>query len=71
MTIPGQMYLFAFSIGFAVGLSELLSRYDWSVKMILASGSGWIYATVNGVAAVIAYRATIDWNILEGLIGKP
>lgn len=71
MTIPCQMYLLAFSIGFAVGLSELLSRYDWSVKMILTSGSGWIYTTINGFTAMIAYRAAVDWNILDGLTGKP
>ena len=61
----------SFLIGFAVGLSELLSRYDWSVKMILTSGPGWTYTAVNGFAAVIAYRATVDWNIPAGLIGKP
>ena len=71
MTIPCQMYLFAFLIGFAVGLSELLSRYDWSVKMILSSGPGWAYTAVNGFAAVIAYRAAVDWNIPAGLGGKP
>ena len=71
MTIPYQMYLFAFLIGFAVGLSELLSRYDWSIKMILASGPGWTYTVVNGVAAAIAYRAAVDWNIPAGLMGKP
>ena len=71
MTIPVQMYLLAFSIGFAVGLSELLSRYSWSVKMILTSGPGWAYTAVNGFAAVIAYRAAVDWNIPAGLIGKP
>ena len=71
MTIHCLMYLFAFSIGFVVGLSELLSRYDWSIKMILASGPGWTYTLVNGFAAVIAYRAAVDWNIPAGLIGKP
>ena len=71
MTIPCQMYLFAFSIGFAVGLSELLSRYDWSIKMILTSRPGWTYTVVNGIAAAIAYRAAVDLNIPAGLIGKP
>ena len=71
MTISWLMYLFAFLIGFAVGLSELLSRYDWSVKMILSSGPGWTYTMINGFAAMVAYRAAVDWNIPEGLIGKP
>jgi hypothetical protein len=65
------MMLLAFLIGAVVGLSELLSRYSWSVRSILLNMSGWMYLVLNGCAAIVAYQLAIDFNIAFGLDGKP
>ena len=65
------MLTLAAVVGASVGLSELLSRYAWSIKTIVSTGAGWWYLAINGFVAALAYQAAIDWGISVGLTGKP
>ena len=64
-------FLLAVAVGAAVGLSELLSRYSWSLGSILSSVAGWSYLLLNGGVAALAYRAAMDWGFGNVLQGKP
>lgn len=63
-------YIFAFIIGFIVGLSELLSRYPWPVLSIFKSVDGWIYLLLNSIAAVLAYQVAVDWQLIPDISDK-
>jgi hypothetical protein len=64
-------FVLAVAVGAAVGLSELLSRYRWSLGSILSSVAGWGYLMLNGAVAALAYRAALDWGFGTVLQGKP
>lgn len=64
-------FLLAVAVGAAVGLSELLSRYRWSLASIASSFAGWCYLLLNGGVAALAYRAALDWGFGSALQGKP
>jgi hypothetical protein len=64
-------FLLAVAVGAAVGLSELLSRYRWSLGSILSSVAGWSYLLLNGGVAALAYRAALDWGFGDALQGRP
>src|SRR5688572_24536009 len=64
-------FVLAVAVGAAVGLSELLSRYKWSVGSILSSVAGWSYLLLNGGVAAVAYQAALDWGFGSGLQGRP
>ncbi len=64
-------FLLAVTVGAAVGLSELLSRYRWSLGSILSSIAGWSYLLLNGGVAALAYRAALDWGFGNTLQNKP
>ena len=56
--------LLAFILGAAVGCGELLSKYRDSPRALPAIFSVYLYAGINGLAAVIAYVVIkgLDWN---------
>lgn len=64
-------FLLAIAVGAAVGLSELLSRYRWSLGSILSSVAGWSYLLLNGGVAALAYQAALDWGFGNALQSKP
>jgi hypothetical protein len=64
-------FVLAIAVGGAVGLSELLSRYKWSVGSILSSVAGWSYLLLNGGVAALAYQAALDWGFGSALQGRP
>lgn len=64
-------YALATLIGAGVGLSELLSRYSWTIRNICSSAAGWAYLAINGAAALLAYLFAVDWGFDKGLTGKP
>lgn len=63
-------YIWALLIGCAVGLAELLSRYQWSIQAILRSREGWAYLLINGAASAFAYKTALDWGFGESLKDK-
>ena len=65
-----KCYLLALVIGAFVGLSELLSRYTWTLRSVMASAAGLSYLGLNGIAAMFAYFAAVQWNFHAGLEGK-
>jgi hypothetical protein len=61
----------AFAVGAFVGLSELLSRYTSAGAFEIARlRGGKSYLVLNGLVAVLAYYAAVDWQINLGLEGK-
>ena len=48
-------YTLAFSLGAAAGLSDLFSKYPWTLRRILWTVSGLFYLFFNGIIAVLAY----------------
>ena len=63
-------YVIAMIIGAAAGLSELLSRYSWSVSNVTKSSAGRAYLALNAFVALLAYLAAVEWAIPSGLEGK-
>lgn len=62
-------YFAAFLVGSLTGLAELLSKYSWSLKVIVHSPAGRTYLIINGLVAVFAYYAAVGWGLLENLAG--
>ena len=68
--IDFEFYVLAFLLGGLVGLSELLARHPWRLTEIVASSAGWLYLFLNASVSVVAYRAAIDWDLLESVRAK-
>lgn len=63
-------FTFAFIIGASVGISELLSRYSWSLGDIFKVAAGLVYLGINGLVAMLAYCAALEWNLFSTLHDK-
>lgn len=63
-------YLLAFLLGASAGLSDLFSKYPWTLRHIIWAWSGAFYLLVNGAVSVIAYFTVDAFGVTFGLIGK-
>lgn len=68
------LWVLVFSIGIATALAELLSRYNYSLKVFKVTPS-YIYLLINGLSSLIAYYFILTYNIdfgpwSENSIGK-
>lgn len=70
--IPGDVHfcIESWFIGALVGLAELLSRYNWTIRRIVCSSSGFAYLAINGAVAALAYAAAVDSGFLIPADGK-
>ena len=67
LTDPVTLYYgLAFSLGAAAGLSDLFSKYPWTMLRILRTVSGLFYLFFNGMIAVLAYFTANQFGLRFG-----